>query len=276
MDQRAPRDARAIEGVGEHARRPPRPACAPVARRADAQRSLLDAFGGFTTLTRGTARAGAHGRPRSSSATRAAAAQEPGCRARALRPPARTVTLAVTADEWASLAQAQSRLAHAAALLAAAASGEEELTEADSALTRRLASLIARLDAGAVHDPALNEVVALLEPARIQWSKPHASFARTPEARSRSRRAYPHRRAAGGDPRRGAKIPDPSRSVARAARADGGTTLGPRRRIRAARLAKRAAETEAAIARSPPSSTKRDSRRTSSRAASRTRCSSWR
>ena len=49
---------------------------------------------------------------------------------RSLRAGASSSSLAVTADEWASLTQAQSRLAHAAALLEAAASGEEELTEA--------------------------------------------------------------------------------------------------------------------------------------------------
>src|SRR5947208_1046241 len=72
------------------------------------------------------------------------------------------------AAEGTSLAGAQSRLAHAAALLETAASGEDELTEGDGALARRLSSLLARLDAGAAHDPALKEVVALLEPARIQ------------------------------------------------------------------------------------------------------------
>ena len=35
-------------------------------------------------------------------------------------------------------------------------------------LPRRLSTLLARLDAGAAHDPALKDVIALLEPARIQ------------------------------------------------------------------------------------------------------------
>ena len=137
---------------------------------ADAQRSLVDAFGGFTTLALATAAAWREWRAAIEQRDAAAAAQEASAAEHeALAARRRELSsLAVAADEWASLAQAQSRLAHAAALLAAAASGEEELTEADSALTRRLASLIARLDAGAVHDPALNEVIALLEPARIQ------------------------------------------------------------------------------------------------------------
>jgi len=137
---------------------------------ADAQRSLLDAFGGFTTLAAATAAAWREWRAAVQQRDAAAAAQEASAAEReALAARQRELaTLAATAEEWASLASAQSRLAHAAALLEAAAAGEEELTEADGALARRLASLLARLDAGAIHDPALKDVVALLEPARIQ------------------------------------------------------------------------------------------------------------
>jgi DNA repair protein RecN (Recombination protein N) len=78
------------------------------------------------------------------------------------------MALDVSADEWASLAQAQSRLAHAAALIEAAAAGEETLADGDNAVVRRLVALIAKLDAQSGHDPALAEIVALLEPARIQ------------------------------------------------------------------------------------------------------------
>ena len=76
-------------------------------------------------------------------------------------------TLDVSAEEWAALTQAQSRLAHAAALIEAALSGEEGLAYGDDALSSRLSALIARLDAHSAHDPALAEIVALLEPARI-------------------------------------------------------------------------------------------------------------
>jgi len=137
---------------------------------ADAQRALVDAFGGFTTLARATSaawrewRAAVEQRDSAAAAQEASAAEQEALATR-LR---ELVALSVTATEWASLAQAQSRLAHAAALLEAALSGEEELTEADGALARRLSALLARLDAGAAHDPALKEVVALLEPARIQ------------------------------------------------------------------------------------------------------------
>jgi len=137
---------------------------------ADAQRALVDAFGGFTTLARETAAAWREWRAAAERRDAAVAAQEATLAEReSLAGRARELSsLNVTADEWESLAQAQSRLAHAAALQDAAAAGDDALTEADDALTRRLASLIARLDAAAVHDPALKDVVALLEPARIQ------------------------------------------------------------------------------------------------------------
>jgi DNA repair protein RecN (Recombination protein N) len=76
--------------------------------------------------------------------------------------------LKLTPDEWATLSQAQTRLAHAASLLETAAAGEDELAESDDALTRRLSTLITRLQSGAAHDPALLEIVDLLQPARIQ------------------------------------------------------------------------------------------------------------
>ena len=137
---------------------------------ADAQRALVDAFGGFATLARATAAAWREWRAAIELRDAAAAAQEATLAEReVLAARERELSaLSVTAAEWTSLASAQSRLAHAAALLETAASGEDELTEGDSALARRLSSLLARLDAGATHDPALKEVVALLEPARIQ------------------------------------------------------------------------------------------------------------
>ncbi|HEX9302280.1 MAG TPA: DNA repair protein RecN [Casimicrobiaceae bacterium] len=137
---------------------------------ADAQRALLDAFGGFTALARETAsawrewRTAAGRRDAASAAARESAAERDLLEARRRE----LAALGVTADEWTALSQAQTRLAHAAALLEAATAAEDELTEADAALVRRLAVLIAKLDANAVHDPALAEIVALLEPARIE------------------------------------------------------------------------------------------------------------
>jgi DNA repair protein RecN (Recombination protein N) len=136
----------------------------------EAQRALLDAFGGFTSLARETASGWREWRVAVERRDAAVAAREASAAEREMLEERRRelAALGVTATEWASLAQSQSRLANVAALQDAAAAGEEELTETDAALARRLSSLIARLDAGAVHDPTLKEVIALLLPARIQ------------------------------------------------------------------------------------------------------------
>ncbi len=137
---------------------------------ADAQRALVDAFGGFAVLAREVAAAWRAWRDAVERSDAAAAAAQAFAAERELLDARRRelAALAVTADEWTALAQAQSRLAHAAALLEAAGAGEEELAESDASLVRRLSAIIARLGAGAAHDPALGAIVALLEPARIQ------------------------------------------------------------------------------------------------------------
>jgi DNA repair protein RecN (Recombination protein N) len=136
---------------------------------ASVQRSLLDAFGGFTALGRATAsawhawNAAVAKREAAAEAAMASAAEREVLEARRRE----LAALDVSADEWTVLTQAQSRLAHAAALIEAAAAGEEGLTDGDGALSSRLRALIAKLDAHSAHDPALAEIVALLEPASI-------------------------------------------------------------------------------------------------------------
>src|SRR6266540_3013712 len=136
----------------------------------EAQRTLVDAFGGFSTLARETAaawrawREAAERRDAAAQAAQATPAEREFLAARAHELSA----LAVTADEWTSLSNTHSRLAHAASLIEAAASGEDELVEADAAIVRRLAALATRLAALATHDAALSDIVALIEPARIQ------------------------------------------------------------------------------------------------------------
>ena len=76
--------------------------------------------------------------------------------------------LAMREGEWAELGAAQSRLANAAALIDACSQAADALEESDEALTRRVAQVASRLSAAAAHDPALAEVVALIDPARIQ------------------------------------------------------------------------------------------------------------
>jgi DNA repair protein RecN (Recombination protein N) len=109
---------------------------------AEAQRALVDAFGGFTALTRETAvawrawREAVEHRDAAAQAAQASAAERESLEARARE----LTALGVTAQEWASLAQTHSRLAHAASLIEAAAAGEEELIEADASVVRRLGS----------------------------------------------------------------------------------------------------------------------------------------
>jgi DNA repair protein RecN (Recombination protein N) len=137
---------------------------------AEVQRSLVDAFGGFATLARETGAAWRDWRAavdRRDAAAAAASASETeradlDLRRRELS------ALNVSTDEWAALSQQQSRLAHASTLGEAVAAAEETLSDGDDALARRLFALIAKLEASAVHDPALADIVALLEPARIQ------------------------------------------------------------------------------------------------------------
>jgi DNA repair protein RecN (Recombination protein N) len=138
--------------------------------QSEAQRNLIDAFGGFTALAREVAESFRSWRAaieKSEAATHAAHAMSTereflDARRREL------AALNVAETEWADLTNAQSRLAHAADLIEAATQGGEALAEGDDALVTRLAQLTQRLKAAATNDPALGEVVALLEPAAVE------------------------------------------------------------------------------------------------------------
>ncbi len=138
--------------------------------QAEAQRSLVDAFGGFTALSREVAeswRAWRAAIEKSDAAVHAAQATSTerdflDARRREL------AALNVTTSEWSDLTKAQSRLANAADLITAATQGSEALTEGEDALAVRLAQLTQRLKSSAVNDPALAAVVALLEPAAVE------------------------------------------------------------------------------------------------------------
>ncbi len=134
-----------------------------------AQRALVDAYGGFTVLAREVAarwqawRAAAERRDAAAQAAQATAAERAFLDERRRE----LAALAVADDEWAALSAAQSRLANAADLTAAASEGVAALSESDDALGARLAQVAQRLRNAAAHDPALAEAVALLEPAVI-------------------------------------------------------------------------------------------------------------
>jgi DNA repair protein RecN (Recombination protein N) len=137
---------------------------------ADAQRHLLDAFGGFTALTRevGEAwrawRAAVDRHEAAASAAQASIAEREFLQARRNELSA----LGVTESEWGELSAAQSRLANAASLIEVSTLGVEALSEGDDALTARTAQLAQRLAGAAAHDASLDEIVALIEPASIQ------------------------------------------------------------------------------------------------------------
>ncbi len=136
----------------------------------EAQRALVDAFGGFTTLTREVAEAFRAWRAAVEKCEAAAhAAQATSAEREFLETRRRELAaLNVSATEWTELSAAQSRLANAAELIDAATQGNEALSEGDDALSVRLAQLMQQLKASAVNDPALAQVVALLEPAAVE------------------------------------------------------------------------------------------------------------
>ncbi len=139
----------------------------------EAQRSLLDAFGAFTILTDEVAqrwrawRAAVERRDAAQSAAAATATEREFLEERRRE----LAALGMSEAEWRDLASAQSRLAHAAELIEIATEGVAVLSDADDSLTARLASLLARLRAAVTHDPAIGDVVALLEPAQIELAE---------------------------------------------------------------------------------------------------------
>ena len=195
---------------------------------ADAQRSLVDAFGGFTALSRETTAAWRDWRAAVDRRDAAAAAREATAAERETLDLRRRelAALGFTVDEWTSLAHSQARLAHAAALIETAEAVEHELAEADEALARRLAALVARLEAAAVHDPALTGIAALLEPAHVQLVEA-----------ARELRAY--RRKLDVDPAELARIEERQAAIHAAAR---------KHRVRPEALSELLAETEAKLA----------------------------
>jgi DNA repair protein RecN (Recombination protein N) len=136
----------------------------------EAQRDLLDEFGGHATLAREVA--GAWRAWREAVARRdqaAAAAQATAAEREMLAERQRELAaLAVGPHEWTELSASQRRLANAAALIDASTQAEGALTEGDDPLSARLAHVLQKLRQACTADPALDGVIALLEPAAIQ------------------------------------------------------------------------------------------------------------
>ena len=137
---------------------------------AEAQRTLLDEFGGFAPLARDVAEAWRLWRlaiERRDAAT--TAAQAFAAEREALQERERELAeLALAPDEWATLETTQRRLANAAELIEATTQAEDALVEGDDALARRLARIVQKLTQASANDAALADIVALLAPAAIQ------------------------------------------------------------------------------------------------------------
>jgi DNA repair protein RecN (Recombination protein N) len=76
--------------------------------------------------------------------------------------------LELTAESWQALQADHARLAHAASLLEGAQFALDRLAEGDAASLLQLNSVVSRLEALVQYDPTLNNVIEVLEPARIQ------------------------------------------------------------------------------------------------------------
>ena len=76
--------------------------------------------------------------------------------------------LAFRTEEWEELQAEHKRLTHAASLIEAVQFGLDVLSEGDVSMLSAVASVQSRLHGMLDYDPALNEILGLLEPAQIQ------------------------------------------------------------------------------------------------------------
>lgn len=154
--------ARLVDLHGQHAHQ--------ALAHADAQRALLDAYGGTAALAREVANAWRGWRE--AEARRAAAANEASASAAerdVLAEQLRELeALAALPGEWEELTAHQRRLAHAQSLQQTAGEVSDALAEGDDALVSRLARISQRLVQAASIDPALGRIAELIAPASIQ------------------------------------------------------------------------------------------------------------
>ncbi|MBK9606240.1 MAG: DNA repair protein RecN [Betaproteobacteria bacterium] len=137
--------------------------------RPDAQRALLDAYGGFSALSGLVAdawRAWQKVRAQRELASRdaAAVAAERDALAERVEDLRR---LGVNADEWITLGAAQSRLAHAAALIEGTQSAAAGLDD-EGGILAQINAVAQRLQGLTAYDAALGEHLAVLDSARAQ------------------------------------------------------------------------------------------------------------
>ena len=137
--------------------------------RPDAQRSLLDAYGGFSALSGLVADAWRRWQKlRSQRETAARDAAAVAAERDVLRHRAEDLRrLHLGADEWMTLGAAQTRLAHAAALIDGTHAAAGALDD-DKGIVSQLHAIAQRLQGLAGYDDALNEPLAILDSAQVQ------------------------------------------------------------------------------------------------------------
>ena len=141
--------------------------------RPSAQRDLLDAYGGLQDLALSTASGWREWQRRQqeraefegNAAAVAAERERLSWQAQDLE------TLNPAAGEWETVTAEHARLSNAAGLIEAAQLGANLLSESDDALVDRMGQVIARIEAQCEHDPALREVLELLQPAQMQMQE---------------------------------------------------------------------------------------------------------
>jgi len=141
--------------------------------RASAQRELLDAYGGLSESAARVAQLYRAWQQRRDSRvafeTNAAAfAAERDLVEWQVR---ELGALKLGADEWQTLTEEHTRLAHAASLIETAQSSVETLAEGDASSLAQLNSIINKLNNLSQFDPKLKEILDALEPVRIQMQE---------------------------------------------------------------------------------------------------------
>jgi DNA repair protein RecN (Recombination protein N) len=138
--------------------------------RQDAQRDLLDGYGGLVNLAANIAAVYSQWHElKQRRLARERDAEQHAVERERLEWQARELKqLAFNSDEWQEQLAEHGRLAHATSLLEGAQYGAELLADGDMALLSQLSGLNARIVELAAHDASLREALDMLEPAEIQ------------------------------------------------------------------------------------------------------------
>lgn len=148
--------------------------------RADAQRQLVDAYGGLSDLSKQVANLFRAWKEAETMLVTATAGGEAIQREREqLTWQVEEVgALAFTADEWSDLEVEHKRLAHAASLIEGAQYTLATLADGDGACEAQIDTVAAKIDGLAAYDPTLEEVSQLIQSARAELGEAVSSLRR--------------------------------------------------------------------------------------------------